>query len=93
VSTGEFNPAEAGTPHHGLFIAVEVDDSVAGDRELAAKLAEVCPVDIFAAGEQGVEIVDPHLDECVLCQLCINAAPVGTIRVIKLYDDGAVLGA
>jgi NAD-dependent dihydropyrimidine dehydrogenase PreA subunit len=76
-----------------LFIDVEVDASVAGDPELAAKLAEVCPVDIFRAGPNGVEIVPENLDECVLCQLCMNAAPQGTVRVIKLYDSGAVLGA
>jgi NAD-dependent dihydropyrimidine dehydrogenase PreA subunit len=76
-----------------LFIAVEVDESVASDRELAKKLAEVCPVDIFKAGENGVEIVQDNLDECVLCRLCMNAAPAGTVRVIKLYDGGAVLGA
>ncbi len=76
-----------------LFINVEVDPSVAGDAALAAKLAEVCPVSIFAAGPSGVEIVEDNLDECVLCQLCINAAPAGAVRVIKLYDDGAVLGA
>jgi NAD-dependent dihydropyrimidine dehydrogenase PreA subunit len=71
-----------------LFINVEVDQSAAGDRELAAKLAEVCPVDIFAAGPGGVEIVEENLDECVLCRLCIDAAPAGSVRVIKLYDDG-----
>ena len=76
-----------------LFINVEVDPSVAGDRELAAKLAEGCPVSIFAAGADGVEVVEENLDECVLCQLCINAAPAGTVKVIKLYDDNAVLGA
>ena len=76
-----------------LFIDVEVDETVAGDPELAAKLAEVCPVDIFRAGENGVEIVRENLDECVLCQLCMNVAPPGTVRVIKLYDGGAVLGA
>jgi NAD-dependent dihydropyrimidine dehydrogenase PreA subunit len=76
-----------------LFIDVEVDEQVARDPELAAKLAEVCPVDIFQAGENGVEIVTDNLDECVLCQLCMNAAPPGTVRVIKLYDDGKVLGA
>jgi NAD-dependent dihydropyrimidine dehydrogenase PreA subunit len=76
-----------------LFINVEVDPSVAGDAELAAKLAEVCPVDIFKAGPDGVEIVDENLDECVLCRLCLNAAPAGTVRVIKLYDDGATLEA
>ena len=69
-----------------LFIDVEVDESVAHDRELAAKLAEVCPVDIFRAGDDGVEIVEDNLDECVLCELCINAAPAGTVRVVKLYS-------
>jgi len=75
-----------------LFIDVQVDESVGSDRELAAKLAEVCPVDIFGAGQEGVEIVDENLDECVLCRLCMNAAPPGSVRVIKLYDGGAVLG-
>jgi NAD-dependent dihydropyrimidine dehydrogenase PreA subunit len=77
-----------------LFIAVEVDDAVAQDPELARKLSEVCPVDIFAQHEDGtLRIVDENLDECVLCELCLNATPAGAVRVIKLYDDGAVLGA
>jgi NAD-dependent dihydropyrimidine dehydrogenase PreA subunit len=77
---------------HGVFIAVEVDDEVARDPEMAAKLEEVCPVDIYARGEVGgVRIVDENLDECVLCELCIHAAPAGTVRVKKLYD-GTQLG-
>jgi NAD-dependent dihydropyrimidine dehydrogenase PreA subunit len=70
-----------------LFIAVEVDDPVAGDPEMAAKLTEVCPVDIFAQRDDGtLRIVEENLDECVLCELCINAAPAGTVKVIKLYS-------
>ena len=69
-----------------LFIAVEVDDPVASDPEMAAKLEEVCPVDIFRAGPNGIEIVEENLDECVLCELCINAAPAGTVRIVKLYS-------
>jgi NAD-dependent dihydropyrimidine dehydrogenase PreA subunit len=76
-----------------LFIDVEIDESVVHDRELAARLEEVCPVDIFRAGPNGVEIVTENLDECVLCELCLNASPPGAVRVIKLYDGGAVLGA
>ena len=75
-----------------LFIDVQVDASIAGDRERGATRADVCPVDIFRAGSGGVEIVPENLDECVLCRLCMNAAPPGAVRVIKLYDGGAVLG-
>ena len=75
----------------GLFIDVEVADSVRGDAELAKKLEEVCPVDIYLAADSGVEIREEQLDECVLCELCLEAAPAGTVRVIKLYDDGAAL--
>ena len=78
---------------HGVFISVEVDSSVAGDVELARKLEEVCPVDIFAAGDDGVRIVSENLDECVLCGLCLHASPPGAVRVIKLYDEGALLAA
>jgi NAD-dependent dihydropyrimidine dehydrogenase PreA subunit len=70
----------------GVFIDVEVDDSVVADAELARKLEEVCPVDIFAASDSGVEIVIENLDECVLCRLCIEASPAGTVHVRKLYD-------
>jgi NAD-dependent dihydropyrimidine dehydrogenase PreA subunit len=69
-----------------IFINVEVDSSVAGDAALAAKLEEVCPVDIFKATAAGVEIVEDSLDECVLCKLCLEAAPAGTVHVLKLYD-------
>lgn len=70
-----------------VFIDVEVDGSVAGDAELARKLEEVCPVDIFAATDSGVEIVAENLDECVLCDLCVDAAPDGAVRVVKLYEQ------
>ena len=70
-----------------LFINVEVEEPVARDHELAAKLTGVCPVDIFAQNDDGtLRIVEENLDECVLCELCINAAPPGTVKVIKLYS-------
>ena len=76
---------------NGVFIEVEVDPAVRSDAALAAKLAEVCPVDIFAVGADGaVAIVETNLDECVLCRLCIDAAPAGTVRVHRKYS-GEVL--
>jgi NAD-dependent dihydropyrimidine dehydrogenase PreA subunit len=75
-----------------IFIGVEVDDAVARDPAVAAKLEEVCPVDIYARGEDGsVRIVEENLDECVLCRLCMDASPPGSVRVLKLYDNEAAL--
>jgi NAD-dependent dihydropyrimidine dehydrogenase PreA subunit len=68
------------------FIDVEVDDSIRNDAAVAAKLEEVCPVDIFKDADGSVEIVAENCDECVLCKLCIEAAPSGTVHVKKLYD-------
>ena len=75
----------------GTFIGIEVADDHVDDAALAAKLEEVCPVDIYAATERGLEIVDENLDECVLCGLCLDASPPDTVKVIKLYDGGALL--
>jgi NAD-dependent dihydropyrimidine dehydrogenase PreA subunit len=68
------------------FIDVEVEESVATDPALAAKLEEVCPVDIFKDAGGRVDVVAENLDECVLCKLCIEAAPAGAVHVKKLYD-------
>ena len=74
-----------------MFIAVEIDAKVADDKELAKKLVEFCPVNIFATDASGkATIVESNLDECVLCELCVQAAPPGGVRVRKLYS-GEVL--
>jgi NAD-dependent dihydropyrimidine dehydrogenase PreA subunit len=70
-----------------LFIAVEVKDETRQDAALAKKLEEVCPVDIFQALASGLRIVEENLDECVLCDLCVEAAPGGAVRVVKLYEE------
>jgi NAD-dependent dihydropyrimidine dehydrogenase PreA subunit len=79
------------TDRQGVFIRVDVDESVRTDAQLARKLEEACPVDIFATSDGGVRIVDENLDECVLCRLCLDAAPPGSVRVVKLYDGEAAL--
>ena len=70
-----------------MFIRVDLDPGAASDRELAKKLAELCPVNIFTQTTDGsATIVEENLDECVLCELCVQAAPPGGVRVVKLYD-------
>jgi ferredoxin-like protein FixX len=76
----------------GIFIAVEISDEAASDEALAAKLAEACPVDIFTQTDDGtLELVERNLDECVLCGLCLTAAPEAGLRILKLYDGEALL--
>ena len=71
----------------GIFIDVKVDAAVAADTEIAKKLTEVCPVSIFAQKEDGsLEIDESNLDECVLCDLCLEAAPKGKLEIVKLYE-------
>lgn len=70
-----------------MFIRVDVDQSVVKKTPgLAKKLVEVCPVKIFAAGKEegAVAIVEDNLDECTLCDLCMQESPDG-VKVVKLY--------
>jgi NAD-dependent dihydropyrimidine dehydrogenase PreA subunit len=70
-----------------MFVRVEIDDDAAADRELAKKLVEVCPVNIFDVDAEGkAVVVQENEDECVLCDLCVQAAPAGKVRVVKLYE-------
>jgi NAD-dependent dihydropyrimidine dehydrogenase PreA subunit len=71
-----------------MFIHLEVDDDAARDPELAKKLVEVCPVNIFDIDSNGhAAVIEENEDECVLCDLCVQAAPRGKVRIIKLYES------
>ena len=70
----------------GIFIGVEVDDAAAADPAVAAKLAETCPVDVYADAAGRVELVEANLDECILCDMCLAVAPPGALAVHRLYD-------
>ena len=73
-----------------VFINVEVADDIKDDAEIAKKLEESCPVDIYAARDGSVDVVEENLDECILCGLCVEAAPPGKVRVVKLYSGEAL---
>ena len=70
----------------GMFIDVVVDPSVAKDRALSKQLEEVCPVSIFDASGDELRIAEANLDECVLCDLCLEVGPKGAVQVRKLYE-------
>jgi NAD-dependent dihydropyrimidine dehydrogenase PreA subunit len=74
-----------------MFIRVEVDGPVASDAAAAKQLAGVCPVDIFADADGRVDVVESNVDECILCGLCLAVGPADAVRVVKRYDNDALL--
>jgi NAD-dependent dihydropyrimidine dehydrogenase PreA subunit len=71
-----------------MFIRVDVNGSVVQKTSgLAQKLIESCPVKIFKAGaaENTVAVVEDNVDECTLCDLCMQASPDG-VKIVKLYE-------
>ncbi len=71
-----------------MFIRVDVDHELVKKTEgLAAKLVEVCPVKIFKAGSEVglVAVVEDNVDECTLCDLCLQG-PSGAVNIVKLYE-------
>ena len=71
-----------------IFINIACDEQ-AITPDAARKLAATCPVDIFAVQEPEARLIirDEQLDECTLCELCLNLAPSGALTIHKLYKD------
>ena len=74
------------------FIGIEVDDALAGDPAVAAKLAEVCPVDIYAQAPTATLESSRATSTSACSAGCASTRRrQGGVRVLKLYEDGAVL--
>jgi NAD-dependent dihydropyrimidine dehydrogenase PreA subunit len=72
-----------------IFIRIDLDDGIIRRTDgLAKKLVEVCPVNIFepGSGKSSVAVVEDNVDECTLCDLCMQASPEG-VQVVKLYES------
>jgi len=70
----------------GIFIEINLEN----DRlslELRQRLVSVCPVDIFKTEDQLVAACPEQVDECTLCELCLDIAPAGALTIRKLYSD------
>lgn len=67
-----------------MFIRVDIDEAVQSDEALQKRLVELCPVDIFKQDGGRLVTVEDNLDECTLCDLCIDAAGP-KVQVVKLY--------
>jgi Fe-S-cluster-containing hydrogenase component 2 len=70
----------------GTFIRIEINEELCTP-DWGARLAEICPVNIFS--QVGGKIVaDPeNEDECTLCELCLEIYPTGAVTVHRLYRE------
>jgi NAD-dependent dihydropyrimidine dehydrogenase PreA subunit len=68
----------------GIFIQIEVDSSRLPP-DIAGRLVSLCPVDIFILEGEQVRVRPEQEDECILCERCLDAAPVGVLAIRKMY--------
>lgn len=70
-----------------MFIELKIDDSKCRSAQPCDKCVTGCPVDLFVASS-GVAGVDrENLDECTLCDICLQTCPSAAITVVKLYEN------
>ena len=74
----------------GIFIRVELDAEKLSDQH-TARLPSLCPVDIFEKNGTDISVQSEQEDECVLCELCLDVAPVGAIAIHKTYMDETLI--
>jgi NAD-dependent dihydropyrimidine dehydrogenase PreA subunit len=74
----------------GIFIQVQIDEKRLTP-EVAEMILSLCPVDVFALDGEQLIVQPDQEDECTLCELCLDAAPVGTLTIRKTYKDEQLL--
>ncbi len=73
----------------GLFVDVILDKDRFKDRKALKRLVDVCPVDIFKVEGEDVVVVPENEDECILCNLCVDASPGGGVVIRRKYVEGS----
>lgn len=74
----------------GVFIRIDVDESGLAP-EVAERIVSLCPVDIFALDGERLRVQREQEDECILCELCLDAAPAGAVIIHKTYKDESLV--
>ena len=69
-----------------MFIKIDID-TVAIPASLCVRIASVCPVDIFSVAGDRLLLQPEQVDECLLCELCLDLAPPGGIAISRTYSN------
>ena len=70
------------------FICVDVSMAACVGISQCGGCVRVCPVSIFQKNGDAPAVVEKNLDECILCELCLQACKPNAIAIRKLYDEG-----
>lgn len=70
----------------GMFIVIDIDHGRLTTGQ-ARRLVPLCPVDVFAMEGTRLKINPDQADECILCELCLEATPPGAITINKTYKN------
>lgn len=71
----------------GEFIRVEIDFSKCVGIAGCGGCREVCPVNIFGKAGDRPDVLENNEDECILCDLCVDACGPRAITIHKLYEE------
>jgi NAD-dependent dihydropyrimidine dehydrogenase PreA subunit len=69
------------------FIDVRIDWNKCVGIKDCGQCVRVCPVNIFEYNLDQPAIVAENLDECTLCNLCLNECRPNAIGILKLYES------
>jgi NAD-dependent dihydropyrimidine dehydrogenase PreA subunit len=69
------------------FILVDINMTVCVGISQCGGCVRVCPVSIFQKNGDAPAVVEKNLDECILCELCLQACKPNAIGIRKLYDE------
>lgn len=68
------------------FIRVDINMTACVGIAQCGGCVRVCPVSIFKKSGDVPEVVGKNEDECILCELCLQACKPQAITITKLYE-------
>jgi len=69
------------------FIRVDIDMTACAGIAQCGGCVRVCPVGIYQKKGDEPAVVEKNQDECILCELCLQACQPHAIAIRKLYED------
>jgi len=76
----------------GIFIKIDFDEWQMSP-EISQRLAQLCPVEIYTSEQGTLGVRSDREDECTLCNLCLEAAPAGALRIHKTYSGQTLISS